>query len=144
VRTSPAGITTVVGGKLTTYRRMARDAVDAATAHAGLPPAPCRTARLPLVGARPAAELARLAAPARLVARYGAEAPAVLALADGDPDLLAPVADGTAVTGAELLWAIRHEGALDEADLLDRRTRIGLRPAQRVRALAAATRALAG
>jgi glycerol-3-phosphate dehydrogenase len=144
VRTSPAGITTVVGGKLTTYRRMARDAVDAAMARAGLPPAPCRTAWLPLVGAAPAAELAGLAAPARLVARYGAEARAVLALATADPDLLTPVAEGTAVTGAELLWAVRHEGALDEEDLLDRRTRIGLRPQARASALGAARKALAG
>jgi glycerol-3-phosphate dehydrogenase len=138
VHTTAAGITTVVGGKLTTYRRMARDAVDAAVAHAGLPAAACRTAWLPLVGAAPASVLARVDAPARLVARHGAEAPAVLALADGDPALLAPIADGTEVTGAELLWAVRHEGALDPDDLLDRRTRIGLRPADRARALAAA------
>jgi len=138
VHTSAAGITTVVGGKLTTYRRMARDAVDAAVAHAGLPAAACRTAWLPLVGAAPASVLARVPAPARLVARYGAEAPAVLALAQGDPELLAPIADGTEVTGAELLWAVRHEGALDVDDLLDRRTRIGLRPADRACALAAA------
>jgi glycerol-3-phosphate dehydrogenase len=143
VRTSPAGITTVVGGKLTTYRRMARDAVDAATAYAGLPAAKCRTAWLPLVGAAEPATLARLDAPARLVARYGAEAPAVLALAAADPDLLVPIAGGTAVTGAELLWAVRHEGAMDTGDLLDRRTRIGLRPADRARALAAARAALA-
>jgi glycerol-3-phosphate dehydrogenase len=142
VRTS-AGITTVVGGKLTTYRRMARDAVDAAIAHAGLPAAPCRTGWLPLVGAAPPAGLAGLDAPARLIARYGAEAPDVLALAADDPDLLHPIADGTAVTGAELRWGVREEGALDEADLLDRRTRIGLRPADRARALTAARNALA-
>ena len=63
-------------------------------------------------------------------------------LAAGDPDLLAPIADGTAVTGAELLWAVRHEGALDDDDLLDRRTRIGLRPADRARAVTAARAAL--
>jgi glycerol-3-phosphate dehydrogenase len=142
VSTSPAGITTVVGGKLTTYRSTARDAVDAAVTFAGLAAAPCRTARLPLVGAGSPAQLARVAAPARLVARYGVEAPAVLAGAAEDPDLLAPVADGIAVTGTELLWAVRHEGALDESDLLDRRTRIGLVPADRHRALPAARAAL--
>jgi glycerol-3-phosphate dehydrogenase len=42
------------------------------------------------------------------------------------------------VTGAELLWGLRQEGALDEDDLLDRRTRIGLVPADRARALPAA------
>ena len=52
VRTGPDGLVTVVGGKLTTYRRMAQDAVDAAQRAAGVPPRPCVTAHLPLVGAR--------------------------------------------------------------------------------------------
>jgi glycerol-3-phosphate dehydrogenase len=46
------------------------------------------------------------------------------------------------VTEAELVWAVRHEGALDEDDLLDRRTRIGLVPADRAAALSSARRAL--
>ncbi len=57
------------------------------------------------------------------------------ALAERDPRLAAPVLPGHPVTGAELLWAVRHEGALDEADLLDRRTRIGLVPEDRAEAL---------
>ena len=69
-------------------------------------------------------------APARLVRRFGTEAPAVLASARAagldDGELLAPVADGIPVTRAELLWGVTHEGALDVADLLDRRTRVGL------------------
>ncbi|MGH3741551.1 MAG: glycerol-3-phosphate dehydrogenase C-terminal domain-containing protein, partial [Micromonosporaceae bacterium] len=56
--------------------------------------------------------------------------------------LLAPIADGFEVTGADLRFAVRHEGALDVADLLDRRTRIGLVPADRERALASAEQAL--
>jgi glycerol-3-phosphate dehydrogenase len=144
VRVSPGGLVTVVGGKLTTYRRMARDAVDAAVAVGRLRAGPCRTARLPLVGAGSARDSGIVApSDARLVARYGAEAPAVVAEAAGDPELLRPVADGVPVTGAELLWAVRHEGALDEADLLDRRTRIGLVPADRDRALPAARAILA-
>lgn len=143
VRTSASGVTTVVGGKLTTYRRMAADAVDAAVTHAGLSAGPCRTARLPLVGAAPAARLARLSAPARLIARYGDEAPAVHALGTTDPALREPVAPGVEVTGAELLFAVRHEGAVTEDDLLDRRTRLGLVPADRERAVPAARTALA-
>lgn len=143
VHTSPGGVVTVVGGKLTTYRRMARDAVDAALSGAGLPTGRCRTHLVPLVGAAPPAALARLAAPDRLVGRYGTEAPAVAALATDDPDLLQPIAPGVEVTGAELLWAARHEGALDEDDLLDRRTRVGLVPANREQAVAAARAALA-
>jgi glycerol-3-phosphate dehydrogenase len=141
VLTSPDGVITVVGGKLTTYRRMAQDAVDAGRARARA--GPCRTRGLPLAGAAGPAELARVRAPARLVARYGTEAPDVLALAGQDPTLADPVADGVPVTGAELLFAVRHEGALDAGDLLDRRTRIGLVPADRQQALPAAARALA-
>ncbi|GAA4611506.1 glycerol-3-phosphate dehydrogenase/oxidase [Actinoallomurus liliacearum] len=141
VLTGPNGVVTVVGGKLTTYRRMAQDAVDAAIEGRGLPAGPCRTTRLPLVGAAP--ELGRLTAPPRLVRRYGAEATAVAALAAADPSLAEPVAPGSATIGAELVWAVLHEGALDESDLLDRRTRVGLVPADRQAALPAARGALA-
>ncbi|MFF9458540.1 glycerol-3-phosphate dehydrogenase/oxidase [Streptomyces flaveolus] len=137
VLTSTEGVTTVVGGKLTTYRRMAEDAVDAAVAARGLAAGPSTTAALPLVGAAAPHVLAALRAPRRLVQRYGTEAPAVQALADLDPRLGERVLPGHPVTGAELVWALRHEGALDEADLLDRRTRIGLVPADRAAALGA-------
>ncbi len=143
VLTSADGVVTIVGGKLTTYRRMAQDAVDAALAARGLAAGPCRTARLPLVGAAPRASLATLSAPRRLIERYGTEAVAVHALAATDPRLAEPVADGVEVTRAELLWAARHEGALDEGDLLDRRTRVGLVPADRAAALPAAGEVLA-
>ncbi|MCX4745608.1 glycerol-3-phosphate dehydrogenase/oxidase [Kitasatospora sp. NBC_01287] len=143
VLTGPDGLVTVVGGKLTTYRRMAEDALDAALARAALTARPCRTRTLPLVGAAPRARLADLPAPLRLVRRYGTEAPAVLAEAGADPALLAPIAPGTETTMAELLFAVRHEGALDADDLLDRRTRIGLAPAHRAAARSAAERALA-
>jgi glycerol-3-phosphate dehydrogenase len=142
VLTSPDGVITVVGGKLTTYRRMAQDAVDAALASpalAGSGAGPCQTRRLPLVGAAPRSVLARLPGPARLVASYGTEAAAVLGLSGRDPRLAEPVAEGTSVTGAELAFAVAHEGALDVDDLLDRRTRIGLVPTVRNAALAAAT-----
>ncbi|MGW9347170.1 glycerol-3-phosphate dehydrogenase/oxidase [Nocardiopsis flavescens] len=141
VTVAPNGTVTVVGGKLTTYRAMAEEAVDAAVARHRLPAGPCRTRTLPLVGAASREELDSLDAPRRLVARYGAEAPAVLAGAAGDPALLEPVAAG--VTGAELRFGVRHEGALDVEDLLERRTRIALVDADREAAREAARRALA-
>jgi glycerol-3-phosphate dehydrogenase len=99
------------------------------------------------VGAAPREALRRVVAPTRLVRRYGAEAPALLAhgrsLGLDDADLLAPVADGIPATTAELLWGVTHEGALDPADLLDRRTRIGLVPVDRARAEPAAAAAFA-
>jgi glycerol-3-phosphate dehydrogenase len=119
------GALAVVGGKLTTYRAMAEDAVDRLTTRPG------RTARLPLVGAAPPTALRAGAAPERLVRRYGTEAPAVVALADGRPELLEPVAPGVPWCGAELLHALRHELVLSAADLADRRTRAGLVPAWR-------------
>ena len=60
-----------------------------------------------------------------------------------DASLTGPLAPGLPTTGAELLWALRHEGALDVDDLLDRRTRIGLIPADRAAALPAAQAILA-
>ncbi|MGV9283871.1 glycerol-3-phosphate dehydrogenase/oxidase [Streptomyces sp. NPDC003730] len=143
VLTSSEGVITVVGGKLTTYRRMAEDAVDAAVAARGLTAGPSPTAALPLVGAAAPPALSALRAPRRLVRLYGTEAPAVQALATRDPRLAERVLPGHPVTGAELVWALRHEGALDEADLLDRRTRIGLVPEDRAAALSA-VRALVG
>lgn len=155
VLTSPTGVVTIVGGKLTTYRRMAQDAVDAAIASGGLAAAagPCVTATLPLTGAAPREALAELAAVApspghaRLIRRYGADADLALAAAVeasgwAEDELLAPIADGLATVWAELFFGITHEGADDVADLLDRRTRIGLVPADRALAVPAAERAL--
>lgn len=142
------GVLTIVGGKLTTYRKMAEDAVDAAVAAASLPAGPSRTRNLPLVGAAPRAELAGLDASARLVAGYGTEAPRVAALAALDADLAVPVAPDSEITAAEVVWAVRHEGAMDADDVLHRRTRIGLvRPhadAARDRVTGLVDRALSG
>jgi glycerol-3-phosphate dehydrogenase len=132
------GVLTVVGGKLTTYRRMAQDTVDRIAARPGVGVGRCRTASLPLVGAASPSDLSRVPAPARLVRRYGAEAPVVASLAAGDPALLAPVAEGLPVLGVELLFGATHEGALTVEDLLDRRTRLGLVAADRALAVPAA------
>ena len=131
-----SGALAIVGGKLTTYRRMAQDVVDRITDR------PSRTAQLPLVGAASASALRSVAAPERLVRRYGTEAPALVALADGRPELLEPLADGLPACGAELLWAVRHELALTISDLADRRTRAGLVPEWRSVVVDAAERLL--
>lgn len=136
VRTGPDGLISVVGGKLTTYRRMAQDGVDAAVARAGLVAGPCRTTALPLVGAGTRGALAAVDAPPRLVDRHGLDAPAVVALAGGDPELLEPLVPGGDVLRVEVLHALRSEGALEADDILDRRTRIGLIPRDRALALA--------
>ncbi|GAB3262537.1 glycerol-3-phosphate dehydrogenase/oxidase [Alteromonas gracilis] len=129
VITSPDGVVTVVGGKLTTYRRMAQDAVDAAVARHGLDAGPCRTRDVALLGAGPHGE-DDLRHP-RLVARYGSETGALVADAVrrtglSEAEVTATVAPDVPVCLAELLWGLTHEGAASVEDLLERRTRISL------------------
>ncbi|TDN88450.1 glycerol-3-phosphate dehydrogenase/oxidase [Microbacterium sp. BK668] len=119
IRESSTGVLTVVGGKLTTYRRMAEDALDEAIRRRQLPARASATRALPLVGAWPRDRLGEVAAPPRFVRRYGAEAPYAAALPDG------PSA-ACGVTAQELQWGVAVEGALSIDDLLDRRTRLGL------------------
>jgi glycerol-3-phosphate dehydrogenase len=147
VRVSSHGMITVTGGKLTTYRRMAEDTVDAVVKGLGSR-APsgahrCRTKRLALHGSTGLEELRRpgAATPSgvdddvwvALVGRYGGDTPAVLALASGRPELLEPLVPGLPHLRVEALWAVRHEMAMTVDDVLSRRTRSVLR-----RALAAA------
>jgi glycerol-3-phosphate dehydrogenase len=115
------GLITVTGGKFTAYRRMAQDVVDRITAR------PCRTRSLPLIGAGTGDAPADV--PARLVRRYGAEAALVWSLGEGDPALREPLAPGCPVLGVEAAFAVAWEGARTTADVLDRRTRLGLVPA---------------
>ena len=133
----------VVGGKLTTYRRMAQDGVDAAIEHAGLDAGPCLTARLPLVGAAPHRQLATLGQPALRIGRYGLEARLITQMETDNPALAEPIAPGVEVTHAELRFSVLHEGALTADDLLDRRFRVGLVAADRQAALPAAEAAIA-
>ena len=130
-------VLTVVGGKLTTYRAMAEQTVDALVTRLGRGARRSLTGRLPLVGAAPRAALERVKASSRLVARYGTEAPVVESLGT------AAVTAGRLETVGELRFAVRHEGARTVDDVLDRRTRIGLVPDDRARAVEAAEQVLA-
>lgn len=134
---SSSGLLSVVGGKLTTYRRMAEDAVDAVIRRdPSFPARPSRTRGIPLAGAWPRHRMAEIAAPPRFVRRYGAEAPYAAALPDGP-------AAARGVTAQELQWGVAVEGALGLDDLLDRRTRLGLVEADREESTDAAAAAFA-
>ncbi|MGZ4656205.1 MAG: glycerol-3-phosphate dehydrogenase/oxidase [Blastococcus sp.] len=142
VITPVPGLVLVAGGKYTTYRVMAEDAVDAAVA--GLPGVPeSRTAHLPLVGARQwddvrdsAATIAAAhglseAAVDRLLHRHGDRIGDVLDLARSDPALGRPLTGAPDYLAAEVVHAVTAEGALHLDDVLTRRTRISIETAHR-------------
>jgi glycerol-3-phosphate dehydrogenase len=136
VDTPLPGLASIAGGKLTTYRLMARDVIDAAVADFPRPVPPSVTDQLPLLGADglPAVRAAarRLAedhgvpqqAVEHLISRYGAVAPEVLELVRADRSLARPLADGYPYLRAEVAYAVTHEGALHVEDVLARRVRL--------------------
>ncbi|MGY1623478.1 glycerol-3-phosphate dehydrogenase/oxidase [Geodermatophilus sp. SYSU D00965] len=153
VVTPVPGLVLVAGGKYTTYRVMAADAVDAATAALpGVPPS--RTAHLPLVGAHRwaavrdrAPELAAAVglpvdAVDRLLHRHGDEVGEVLDLVRADPGLGRPLPGAPAHLAAEVVHAVQVEGALHLDDVLTRRTRISITTPHRGTESAAAVAAL--
>ncbi len=132
------GIVRIAGGKYTTYRVMARDAIDAVLGPEGARKRPSATADRHLIGAadrdalddltaqlarNPAIAAAHPEAPARLVARHGTQAPDVVALGT-QLDLLRPLVAGRPYLEAEVAWAVRNELALSVDDVLSRRLRL--------------------
>ncbi|WP_344298697.1 glycerol-3-phosphate dehydrogenase/oxidase [Sinomonas flava] len=132
------GLVVVAGGKFTTYRVMARDAVDEATrAMDERVPASC-TDRIPLLGAdgfravwnrrqrladRSGVHVARVE---HLLNRYGSLAGEVLDLIKARPELAEPLPGADDYLGAEVVYATTHEGARHVHDVLTRRTRIAI------------------
>jgi len=137
-----SGLLTITGGKLTTWRRMAKQVVDRMVEREGRE-APCQTADIPL--GMPADE-EDLAPPAGLAAddlpegwrqllayRYGHAARRVLATAAERPELARPIVPGEPDLVAEAAIAARLEQARSVADVLLRRTRLGLTAAPQLR-----------
>jgi glycerol-3-phosphate dehydrogenase len=134
----PAGVVTITGGKLTTYRRMAKDVVDLLVDRDGRR-ARCRTDGIALGSSQPfrnllatteasAVPLGLGAQSAKLLARqHGDAAPDVLALIATDPSLSAPLSREAAYVFAEVVYAARYEGAATLDDVFSRRIRLSLR-----------------
>ena len=151
------GVVRIGGGKYTTYRIMARDAVDAALG----PEArsrPSATADWPIVGAAEHPALDRLAeelatvpwvaaahpeAAPRLVSRHGTDAAGVVALGS-ELGLTAALAPGRPFLEAEVAWAVRHELALGLDDVLSRRTRLAMETRDRGASIAPRVAAIVG
>ena len=125
-----SGMITITGGKLTTWRRMAKLAVDALVERDGRY-APCRTHEIPLGQPIEPERLTRVpgvpeASYEALAGRYGHDAERVLAIASERPENASPVLDGLPDLLAEIVYAARHEQARSAGDALLRRTRLGV------------------
>jgi glycerol-3-phosphate dehydrogenase len=137
-----SGMLTITGGKLTTWRRMAKQAVDRLGVREGRE-APCRTADIPLgmeateddlkppEGLEPG--LLSDGAQQQLAFRYGHAARSVLAIAAEDPALARPIVPGHPDLLAEAVLASRSEQARSVGDVLLRRTRLALVAAPELR-----------
>lgn len=130
----PGGMVTIVGGKLTTYRRMAQDTVDHISKRRGKRIVHI-TARLSLAGSRDwqaahaevevsAADLHLQADTVQRLASYGANSRAILNIVRTEPPLAARILPELPYIMAEVVYACRYEMALDVADVLERRLRI--------------------
>jgi glycerol-3-phosphate dehydrogenase len=138
VVTPVPGLVIIAGGKLTTYRVMGRDAVDAAAHSLGGAVPESITDRVPLAGAEgfetranQSSRLARRSGlhPARvdhLLGRYGDLVDEVLQLVAERPELAQPLAGAEDYLAAEVVYAVTHEGAQHLDDVLTRRTRISI------------------
>ncbi|MCM2580432.1 glycerol-3-phosphate dehydrogenase/oxidase [Streptomyces meridianus] len=132
------GLVVVAGGKYTTYRVMAKDAVDEAVHGLDRRVADCITEDVPLLGAvgykamwngrarlaqRTGLHVARIE---HLLNRYGALAEELFELIAGDPSLGNPLEAADDYLRAEIVYAASHEGARHLEDVLTRRTRISI------------------
>jgi glycerol-3-phosphate dehydrogenase len=125
-----SGLITITGGKLTTWRRMAKFAVDRLVERDGRD-APCRTHEIPLGQPVQAAALPRVPGVPEdsyptLAARYGHAAEKVLEAAAERPELTQPIVPGLPDLLAEALFSARCEQARTVGDVLLRRTRLAL------------------
>jgi len=119
VLVSNAGLVTIVGGKWTTYRKMAEDTLDQAETLGGLPDRPCVTANLQIHGWRSPNAPARSEA----LGVYGSDAEKVMALMEDVPPLAEPMHPRLPYPLAAVAWAARHEQARTLEGVLSRRTR---------------------
>jgi len=125
ITTNPAGVITVAGGKLTTYREMAEDTVDQVCERLDIR-ARCVTKRKRLIGASGFREPTAGSPAAHLALRYGGKAAEIESLIASDPTLAEPLLPRLPYVRAEAIYAVRAEMATTLDDVLTRRTRARL------------------
>lgn len=115
---SGSNLITITGGKWTTYRKMAKDAVNNAAFVAKLPIIKCRTRKLKLHGSTDFVNYGER------FSAYGTDAVYILKLIEQDPELGIPIAEGHPYCKAEIIWSVREEMAMTVEDILARRSRL--------------------
>lgn len=120
---SPSKLVTVIGGKWTTYRRMAEDTVNIAARSVGLPERACTTANLHLHGWMQADVSGTAPSHTEALDLYGCDAASIQHIAEERPEYAQPLHPRLPYIAAEVLWAARHEMARTIEDVLARRTR---------------------
>jgi len=113
---SPTGLLTIIGGKWTTYRRMAEEAIDKAIKKGFLEKRKCITSDLMLTNGSGSNSFTRLSI-------YGEGSTEIEKLIDGNPGLGIPLDPRLPYTKAEIIWICRNEMVLNVEDMLSRRTR---------------------
>ena len=149
---SENGLISVAGGKYTTYRVMARDAVDIAAAGLGPDVPESRTDEIPIVGAADFERLRHEPPPGtiaeddyqRLLGQYGSLVTELAALIEDHNDLSTPLVDDAPYLKVEVIYAASHEGALHLDDVLTRRTRVSIETRHRGTRAATETARLMG
>jgi glycerol-3-phosphate dehydrogenase len=117
------GLLTIVGGKWTTYRHMAEDAVNHAITLGRLEESPCITRTLRIHGYLPPEPEAAASSGTEPLRVYGSDAARISELSEKDPALSQPLDPDLTYMGAEVVWAAREEMARTLEDVLARRTR---------------------
>jgi glycerol-3-phosphate dehydrogenase len=114
---SSSGLVSVIGGKWTTYRKMAEDAVTTAAIQARLPYRECITENLPVHGCQPTDDFTAAGY------YYGSDQPLIEQLKQENPQWGAALHPSLPYTFAEIIWAVREEQCQTLEDALSRRTR---------------------
>jgi glycerol-3-phosphate dehydrogenase len=115
---SDSGLVSVIGGKWTTYRKMAEDTLSKISRNKMLPFKKCITENLKIHGYQ------KPATPADSLSFYGTDKAGIKMLMEENETWDKPLAEGVNITEAQVIWAIRHEMARTVEDVLARRTRL--------------------
>jgi len=122
---APAGMISVLGGKITGYRAIAEDVTDAACRRLGVPHRRCLTAKTPLPGGRDSPPAGHTGVMSHLYNLYGTRAAQVMAIARSAPEFERRLSPGYPDIAAQVIFGVRAEHCVRLSDFIRRRTLLG-------------------